>query len=171
MKSGRGKGDKGQVKYCFGDEYKGSNFVNLIGSIDGLMSHIAFLCSLLEDDFYIYKSHLLNISRNLSVLAGELATKNIAFDEENITTIEHYTDELESNLPRIKKFVSLVGTKSSSYAHVVRSQVRKTERDYFIVMQERDINPLGAVYLNRLSDYFFALARTITNYYKVEEYL
>lgn len=171
MKSGRGKGDKGHVKYCFGDEYKGSNFVGLIGSIDGLMSHIAFLSSLLEDDFHVYKSQLLNISRNLSVIAGELATENIVFDEESITIIEHYTDELESNLPRIKKFISLVGTKSSSYAHVVRAEVRKVEREYFIVLQERKINPVGAVYLNRLSDYFFALARTIANYYKVEEYL
>jgi cob(I)alamin adenosyltransferase len=105
----------------------------------------------------------------LFVLGAELANpKNMADDKmlvkkEMITDIENYIDELESELDPISYFILPGGTVQSSLFHICRTVVRRAERTAVALSKEQEINQYIIMYLNRLSDLLFVLARVTNN--------
>ena len=69
--------------------------------------------------------------------------------------------DLEANapLPELKSFILPGGSEQAARLHVARAVCRRAERDVIEAAQERPVNPLAAIYLNRLSDLLFILAR------------
>jgi len=62
-------------------------------------------------------------------------------------------------LPELRSFVLPGGSETAARLHVARATCRRTEREVLAVHGERPVNPLALVYLNRLSDLLFILAR------------
>ena len=169
MKPNIGNGDNGKVKYTFGEESKGSAFVELLGNLDELIAHTGYLLSSL--DFAQIKVQLTEIIYDLYKISGDVSElKNKYFDHKRIKLIETWMEEIDNKLPKITKFVMPTGSKLAAYANLVRTITRRVERNYFRVMTDKPLDPEAAVYLNRLSDYFFSVFRFINNHYGSEDY-
>jgi len=69
--------------------------------------------------------------------------------------LEALCDEHNADLPELKSFVLPGGTELASRLHVARTVARRAE----LASLEADVNPLARVYLNRVSDLLFILAR------------
>jgi cob(I)alamin adenosyltransferase len=74
--------------------------------------------------------------------------------------LEAECDRFNESLPELKSFVLPGGTHAAAMLHVARTVCRRAERETLAAAREHDVNPLVAVYLNRLSDLLFILART-----------
>ncbi len=83
--------------------------------------------------------------------------------------LEEMCDVFNNALPELKSFVLPGGTGASSALHVARTVCRRAERETLVARGEYDVNPLVAVYLNRLSDLLFILARAANALADVDE--
>ncbi len=80
-------------------------------------------------------------------------------DQGMIDRLEKLCDAFNDSLPELKSFVLPGGTAVSAELHVARTVCRRAERETLVAAGGHDVNPLVAVYLNRLSDLLFILAR------------
>jgi cob(I)alamin adenosyltransferase len=76
-----------------------------------------------------------------------------------VERLERDCDEANASLPELRSFVLPGGTEGAARLHVARSLCRRAERAVLEAAQGQPVNPLAAVYLNRLSDLLFVLAR------------
>lgn len=79
--------------------------------------------------------------------------------EDRIREIEREIDHITSSLPAINKFVLPGGNRRASLCHVCRTVCRRAERCTATVAEHYTVHPALTAYLNRLSDYYFVLAR------------
>jgi len=77
-----------------------------------------------------------------------------------VDALEADCDRFNEPLPELKSFVLPGGTATAAALHVARTVCRRAEREALEAAGEHDVNPLAPVYLNRLSDLLFILART-----------
>jgi cob(I)alamin adenosyltransferase len=87
------------------------------------------------------------------------------YDAPDATHLETATERLNAQLPPLTEFVLPGGGQAAAQAHVCRSVCRRAEVDLWSLNDRPDPNAnlvRAAQYLNRLSDYFFVLARTLT---------
>ncbi len=73
--------------------------------------------------------------------------------------LEELCDAFNDELSELKSFVLPGGTGASAALHVARTVCRRAERETLVAAGEHHVNPLVVVYLNRLSDLLFILAR------------
>jgi cob(I)alamin adenosyltransferase len=78
---------------------------------------------------------------------------------EQIEALERECDRFNADLPELRSFVLPGGTPAAARLQVARTVCRRAERDALLASQEVEVNPLVLVYLNRLSDLLFILAR------------
>ncbi|MEI6887435.1 MAG: ATP:cob(I)alamin adenosyltransferase, partial [bacterium] len=78
--------------------------------------------------------------------------------ENEVTSLELQIDKMEKENIPLSNFILPGGTKLSSVIHITRSITRSVERE-FIIKSNKYSNLSVNIYLNRLSDYFFVLAR------------
>ncbi len=170
MKHNIGHGDHGQSSSPFGSLGKSDIYFELLGGLDELSAHIGFLTTNL-DNLPTQKVQLSEILKDIRSISSDLAlaTPHTNFDIRRLKLLENWLDAMEKELPPIKSFLLPLGHRSSSYAHLVRTVTRRVERTYFRTIEVHHVDGDGAIYLNRLSDYFFALARYINHYYGSED--
>jgi len=72
-------------------------------------------------------------------------------------------DKMDSELPSLKQFVLPGGSEAAARAHICRSVCRRAERCIYLVKEEYPVDEQILKFVNRLSDYFFLLARTECN--------
>jgi cob(I)alamin adenosyltransferase len=77
--------------------------------------------------------------------------------QEQIDALERDCDRFNASLPELKSFVLPGGTEVAARIHLARAVCRRAER----AALGADVNPLAIVYLNRLSDLLFILARAV----------
>jgi cob(I)alamin adenosyltransferase len=109
------------------------------------------------------------IQRDLFAIGGRLATpdpekvaKAIAkavLPPERVASFEQAMDDAEGELPSLRAFVLPGGTPKAAALHLARTVCRRAERSVVKVAREADVPPEILVYLNRLSDLLFTLAR------------
>lgn len=134
------------------------------GSVDELNSFIGLLVTYITDEADI--AFLQKIQGELFIVGGSLAT-DLSVSEARcevtqamISDIESEIDRLSVLLPPLRSFVVPGGSRASALAHVCRTVCRRAERCVFALIEEGGaVEENVAVYLNRLSDYFFVLAR------------
>ena len=80
--------------------------------------------------------------------------------QEQIDGLEADCDRFNADLSELKSFVLPGGTETAARLHVARAISRRAELVALDAAEQVDLNPLVAVYLNRLSDLLFILART-----------
>ncbi len=86
-----------------------------------------------------------------------LAKANI--DERRISDLERAIDDCEKELEPLKAFIIPGGSRKGAVLHVARTVCRRAERRVVALQREVEIPPLVVIYLNRLSDLLFTLAR------------
>ena len=122
-----------------------------LGDVDELNSVIGWCAAGLDR----IENELFDLGADLSVpYAGEDGRLRVTQDA--VDRLEAECDEVNAALPELKSFVLPGGTETAARLFLARSVCRRAERT---VLACPDVNPLAAVYLNRLSDLLFILAR------------
>src|SRR5690606_15069829 len=80
----------------------------------------------------------------------------------DVAELERALDQLNENLPPLTDFILPGGPRSAGACHLARAIARRAERRAWAVAGEHPLNPKLLEYLNRLSDYLFVAARTLT---------
>ena len=105
---------------------------------------------------------LTEIQHDLFELGGELCIPgHSAVTQDFIDRLEHELDALNADLPRLKEFILPGGGPSAAACHVARSVVRRAERRVISLSATEDVRPEAIMYLNRLSDLLFVMARVL----------
>ena len=104
------------------------------------------------------QNELFDVGADLSVPWG--VTDRLRVEQPMIDRLEQWCDELNAELSELRSFVLPGGTEAAARLHVARTVCRRAERDVLLGSEELELNPLVLVYLNRLSDLLFILART-----------
>ncbi|WMJ75602.1 cob(I)yrinic acid a,c-diamide adenosyltransferase [Cytophagaceae bacterium ABcell3] len=157
-------GDKGKTSLLGGTRVSKSDArLHAYGTVDELNSWIGLIADLAaQEETAIF---LRNIQNTLFVIGSKLAAgPNNKYPlpelkKEETTALENEIDRMNEILPELKSFILPGGHSTVSHCHIARSVCRRAER---YVAELADTSP-GAepilVYLNRLSDYLFVLAR------------
>jgi cob(I)alamin adenosyltransferase len=157
-------GDRGETSLGDGTRVpKVDCRIAAFGSVGELNSHIGVvLAGDVPDEqravLTRVQSELFDLGADLSVPFG--VADRLRITEEQIETLENDCDRFNADLPELASFVLPGGTEAAARLHVARAVCRRAERDALAAAEELDINHLALVYLNRLSDLLFILART-----------
>lgn len=153
-------GDKGQTSLGDGSRVsKLDPLVEAYGDVDELNSLLGWVVALAPDDRLLrIQNELFDLGADLSVpfAAGD---GRLRIEQGAIDRLEADCDEANESLPALKSFVLPGGSEAAGRLHVARAVCRRAERQVIATATERPVNPLAAVYLNRLSDLLFILAR------------
>ncbi len=145
------------------------------GTIDELNSHIGMLAALCKDSTEGENAPgildtLATVQQELFAVGGYLATDtsttalhpSCIVTAEMVLAVEKAIDAMDKQLPPLRSFIIPGGTVLSSQAHICRTVCRRAERSILRLADsgvELDENVLA--YINRLSDFFFVLARLL----------
>jgi cob(I)alamin adenosyltransferase len=104
------------------------------------------------------QNELFDVGADLSVPFHD-GDGRLRMEQADVDRLERDCDEANATLAELKSFVLPGGTETAGRLHVARAVARRVEREVLAVAQERTINPIVPIYLNRLSDLLFILAR------------
>ena len=113
------------------------------------------------------QNELFDVGADLSVPWG--ITDRLRVQHKMIERLEELCDTFNDELPELRSFVLPGGTEAAARLHVARTVCRRAERDVLLGSREVELNPLVLVYLNRLSDLLFILARLANAHAGVDE--
>ena len=136
--------------------------IETYGSIDELTSYIGLVVVKLKDKKDA--DSLVKIQKDLYQIMGFLsgAKTDLLFLEDRVLTFEKNIDLIEKKLPKLTKFIIPGGNEVSALFHILRVSCRRAERifvEYFNNNRTMKQSNNILMYLNRLSDLFFTLAR------------
>ncbi len=168
-------GDKGSTSLYGGTRVSKDHIrIEAYGTVDELNANIGLVREQQIDD--LTSKSLLKIQNELFTLGAMLATPkekealksgkerlNIPkITEQSISYLEEQIDKINLALPEMKHFVLPGGHTTVSYCHIARCVCRRAERICVTLNSLEEINIHIIMYLNRLSDYLFVLARKLT---------
>ncbi len=162
-------GDKGQTSLIGGKRVaKDDVRLEAYGNVDELNSWVGLLVSELSDGND--RTFLLKVQNTLFDLGSTLALDvadgmaekyGIVFPSSHVSLLEAEIDRLSETLPQLKSFVLPGGSRQAALCHVCRTVCRRTERSIYAVKTVLEVSDEVLAYVNRLSDYFFVLARSM----------
>ena len=155
-------GDKGSTSLGDGSFVSKSNArISAFGSIDALNSYLGWTSviasSTIREDFVLIQQDLFNMGGELSLPTEDL---NLLKDD-RLHWLEREIDKINETLPVLKEFILPRGNELCTRIHICRTECRNTERDLVKLNEVEKTSPLHLKYINRLSDYFFVLARSV----------
>lgn len=179
------KGDKGNTSLYDGSVCSKSNPIfDLLGDLDELGSHIGLLCSKLGsyngDKLREIQVKLLDIGSNIAVLDETKRKRVPKIESSDVEKIENWIDECEEKNGKLTEFLLLGVFTDDAQCHVCRSVSRRVERNmwklngmrYDVPNKEKyyivDIDENILKYMNRLSDFFFALSRNLSDGHEIK---
>jgi len=166
MKIYTGFGDSGDTVLCNGEKVNKTDLrVQVYGTLDELNSILGLLRvkgTVPEIDVLLKR-----IQNELFVLSTEVATPNEKkrrtlkrnLSRKQISGLEKSIDHLSEKLPMLKQFILPGGGEAAALAHVARTVCRRAERLLVQLMRQHTLRAETLVYLNRLSDLLFVIAR------------
>jgi cob(I)alamin adenosyltransferase len=164
MKIYTGKGDKGETGLYGGKRVpKNSPRIEAYGIVDELNAFVGLAVTETVDKDV--KALLLKIQNQLFTVGADLATpeeKKVEGDgtpSEFYSRIEKEIDKYDTKLEELKNFILPGGSKSSAHLHICRTVTRRAERAVASLKNKVEIGDNILIFLNRLSDLFFVLAR------------
>lgn len=154
-------GDAGTTGLADGSRVaKDSPRIAALGELDELNSVIGLL--LTEELPEEIRRLLTGIQHDLFDLGGEMAIPGSALlDEKSVVALEAAIDRWNAELEPLKEFILPGGTRAAALAHLARSVCRRAERRLVAVAAAEPVSATGRKYVNRLSDLFFVLGRTL----------
>lgn len=168
-------GDKGKTSLLTGTKVSKHHLrLEAYGTIDELNAHIGLLRSQHTDE--TTKNRLTAIQDNLFTMASHLAADDQEvsfslpeFQPSATQKLEDAIDDMEQALPELKNFVHPGGDNAVSFCHIARTVCRRAERRLVELTEETEIEAKFVIYLNRLSDFLFVLARKLSYDNNLEE--
>lgn len=142
--------------------HKDDSRVEAYGTVDELNSSIGMI---LAEDIVpdAIRNHLATVQHDLFDLGSELCVPGYeAIQQSHIDYLETQLDDLNQHLPPLKEFILPGGNRAASCCHLARTICRRAERRVHSLHKADTVNPLGLQYLNRLSDYLFVAARSLS---------
>ena len=156
-------GDKGSTQLGNGKRVeKNSLRVDAYGSVDEANATIGL--SILRTNIKI-KKILQIIQNDLFDLGADLCIpdknniQKLKITNDRVDYIEEKIDSFNKELAPINSFILPGGSESSTYLHIARTVTRRAERKVVALSKKEKINSVTIIYLNRLSDLLFVLAR------------
>ncbi|MCR2802474.1 cob(I)yrinic acid a,c-diamide adenosyltransferase [Paenibacillus soyae] len=158
-------GDKGQTSLIGGRVSKDDVRVEAYGTIDELNSFVgvAQAEAAKHDELQELAGWLVDIQQELFDCGSDLAYARegapFKMNGEPAERLEGWIDRYITEAPEITRFILPGGSAVSSALHVCRTVCRRAERRVVTLAREHAINEDVLIYINRLSDFFFAAAR------------
>ena len=139
---------------------KSSARIEAIGAVDELNSSVGVaLADTLPDDI---AALLTDAQHDLFDLGGELSIPGYsAITSGHIDRLEEAVEHYNEALPPLKEFILPGGTRAAAQMHVARTVCRRAERAVVALAEHEAVSASSRVYLNRLSDLLFVLARAL----------
>lgn len=147
--------------------------IEAYGTLDELNSFLGFLNIGFSENKY--NTVLFDVQNRLFDIGSHLASdpeKHVlpsGITSEDISELERFMDEMDAELPPLKNFILPGGHAIVAQAHICRTICRRAERRVVTLQQYSEIDPMIVMYLNRLSDFLFILARFLAKKSGVEE--
>jgi cob(I)alamin adenosyltransferase len=190
------KGDSGKTSIIGASDLNKHNIkIEAYGTVDELNSLVGFsnLFSILSikissslmlfevilngsstSDFSVHQNELVFIQDTLFKIGSILASASDVEDpfsitSNNIKELEIFIDNIENKLEKLTSFILPGGNIWNGYTHLARSVCRRAERRITALNMEEKIDNNILIFINRLSDYFFVLARKINVINNVDE--
>jgi len=159
-------GDLGSTSLFSGERVsKDSSYIEAYGTVDELNAFIGFAAAISQDKelLQIFK----RIQNDLHSVCADLATPHDAKNASKVERLssdlakhfEKLMDDFEKELPPLNQFILAGGTELASRLHLARTVARRAERTVIAHSQKEKLNSEIIIYLNRLSDLLFVLAR------------
>src|SRR5215813_6372577 len=152
--------------------------VEAYGDVDELNATIGVARAATPADTQI-DALLVHVQQDLFAIGALLATPDrermrmhldkAKIDQERIAELERAIDAADTELEPLRAFILPGGSPKAAALHVARTVCRRAERRIVDIAEEMEIPPLVVVYLNRLSDVLFTLARLANKRASTEE--
>jgi len=168
-------GDKGTTALFGGTRLPKHHIrIESYGSVDELNSFIGLVRDQVTDESL--RATLKSIQETLftvgSHLAADPSKDNLwlpAIEAAAVEMLEKGIDQMQATLEPLKNFILPGGHPVVSHCHIVRCVCRRAERNVVALSELETVPPILIQYLNRLSDYFFVLARFLGKAVGAEE--
>jgi cob(I)alamin adenosyltransferase len=153
-------GDAGQTSLGDGSRVsKLDPLVRAYGAVDELNSAVGWAQVEARDPRLArVQNDLFDVGADVSVPYEE-GDERLRVTQSQIDALERDCDDVNERLEPLKSFVLPGGTEAAARLHIARAVCRRAESVALWAADERPLNPLALVYLNRLSDLLFILAR------------
>ena len=130
-----------------------SAFIGVLNDLDNVPTSVQSVLQVIQNKLFIMESHFaMDCESEVGKMIPPITTEDVSFLEKEI-------DKMNEQLPELKAFVIPGGNLKASYCHVCRTVCRRAERQAWRMMKEFPVDEIDLKYLNRLSDFFFVLAR------------
>ncbi len=150
-------GDKGHTQVYLQQAQrlpKSNEILQVYGELDELNCHVGLLISLSKTP-----NPLLASIQNLLFEVGFAISATTTLTPEDVAALETEIDRLSEKLPEQQSFILPGGTSSASQSHICRAVCRRAERALVALTETHEVPAVILQFINRLSDYFFVLAR------------
>ncbi len=160
-------GDDGNTGMADGSRIAKDNLlVHAIGEVDELNSQLAVVTCHVPA---VFIEAIRTVQNELFNVGAELSMGTKIIEQANVDWLEKSLDELNESLTPLKEFILPGGGLAASHCHVARAVCRRVERSLISLNKENKLNTFLLVYMNRLSDYLFVLARAISQHENTDE--
>lgn len=164
-------GDKGTTGLGDGSRVEKDDIrVEAFGTVDELNSAIGTIlaCDIPET----ISTYLTDVQHDLFDLGGELCIPgHTTLSDKDTLRLERILDEFNADLPALKDFILPAGGMATSHCHLARTICRRAERRVYTLSKQQTVNPVALMYLNRLSDLLFVIARVLARHENGQEVL
>lgn len=175
-------GDKGFTSLIGGTRVPKHHIrIESYGTIDELNSYIGLLrdhnitvedksiLKEIQDRLFTIGSCLASDPEKSISSNGKVGTKIPDLHLEDIELLEKEMDKMNLQLPELRHFILSGGNTITSFCHLARCVCRRAERNVVHLAEESFVDEKIVIYLNRLSDYLFTLARKVAFDNNIEE--
>ena len=157
-------GDTGETSLVGGKRVPKHNLrVETYGTVDEANSFIGIvrLYTKTKPDLQLgqIQNDLFDLGADLATPYAKGKDEGLRITHEQVQRLENEIDDYNGTLKTLNSFVLPGGSEASAYLHTARSIVRRAERLATNLNEQERINPSVVIYLNRLSDHLFVLAR------------
>ena len=157
-------GDAGKTSLVGGKRVPKHNLrVETYGTVDEANSFIGIvrLYTKTKPDLQLgqIQNDLFDLGADLATPYAKGKDQGLRITHEQVQRLENEIDDYNGTLKTLNSFVLPGGSEASAYLHTARSIVRRAERLATNLNEQEPINPSVVIYLNRLSDHLFVLAR------------
>lgn len=163
-------GDQGKTAIIGGHVDKDDIRVEAYGTVDELNSFVGQAHSaMILPEYEPLQSHLQQIMHELFDCGADLASvkkgrHGYKVTAGMVTQLERWIDHYETETAPLERFILPGGSTAASLLHVCRTVCRRAERRVVTLAKHAEINEQVLRYLNRLSDFFFTVARNANLY-------
>ncbi|MGE3726227.1 MAG: cob(I)yrinic acid a,c-diamide adenosyltransferase [Candidatus Sericytochromatia bacterium] len=155
-------GDQGQTGLWGGKRVSKHDLrIQAYGTVDECNSLLGLAQTVCPDEL---KAPLTSLQNTLFVLGADLASPEDSaavprIQASDVTQLENWIDEWETHLPPLTAFILPGGSPTAAWLHLTRTVSRRAERMTVALSEAQPINPQAIIWLNRLSDLLFVMAR------------